>query len=223
MSMTRARDKSPEHYGWTKIELKPNAGSVLLPLSWGLLPLVLTVIIWFTDTGSDLLVFLGAGSVVLMLMGGIAAVSNRQGIFNSLKVGLGFFFTCLSLFAWLMVASNNFQVELGILSSYLAFAVIFRSLDFIFKDANLIYEIDWEANSKLPVESMIGWDVRYRKFSQNTMAMKRLDRDSFIQIYGVRKKNGLALRLDVFGIPMGERFDFRRLSLNLSDFAIEDE
>ena len=118
---------------------------------------------------------------------------------------------------------NNFQVELGILSSYLAFAVIFRSLDFIFKDANLIYEIDWEANSKLPVESMIGWDVRYRKFSQNTMAMKRLDRDSFIQIYGVRKKNGLALRLDVFGIPMGERFDFRRLSLNLSDFAIEDE
>ena len=28
-------DKIPEAFGWQKIELKPNAGSVLLPLSWG--------------------------------------------------------------------------------------------------------------------------------------------------------------------------------------------
>ena len=46
--MTRARDKSPDYFGWEKIELKPNPGSVLLPLSWGLLPLVLTVIVYFT-------------------------------------------------------------------------------------------------------------------------------------------------------------------------------
>ena len=223
MVMTRARDKSPEHFGWEKIELKPNAGSVLLPLSWGLLPLVLTVIVWVTDTGSDYIVFLGGGSVVLMLIGGIAAVSNRPGIFNSLRVGLGFFFTCLSLFAWLMVANNNFQVEIGILSSYLAFAIIYRSLDFIFKDANLIYEIEWHQKRRLPVDSMTDWDVRYRKFAQNTMAVKRLNRDSFMQIYGVRRKTGLALRLDIFGIPLGERFDFRKLSLNLNDFIIEDE
>ena len=130
MPMVRARDRSPADFGWHKIELKPNPGSVLLPLSWGLLPLVLTVIVYLTETGLAYINFLGAGAVILMLIGGIAAVTERQGIFNSLRVGLGFFFTCLSLFAWLMVANNNFQVELGIVSSFLAFAMIYRSLEF---------------------------------------------------------------------------------------------
>ena len=139
--MVRARDKSPVKFGWQKIELKPNPGSVLLPLSWGVLPLVLTVIVYVTDTGMQFINFLGAGAVILMLVGGIGAVSTRQGIFNSQRVGLGFFFSCLSLFSWLMVANNNFQVELGIISSFLAFAMIYRSLDFIFKDSNLIYQV----------------------------------------------------------------------------------
>ena len=95
------------------------------------MPLVLTVIVYMTETGLDYINFLGAGAVILMLVGGIGAVSERR-IFNSLKVGLGFFFSCLSLFAWLMVANNNFQVELGIVSSFLAFAMIYRSLEFYF-------------------------------------------------------------------------------------------
>ena len=216
--MVRARDASPEHFGWEKIELKPNAGSVLLPLSWGLLPLALTLIVYFTQTGMELINFLGAGAVILMLVGGIGAVSTRQGIFNSLTVGLGFFFSCLSLFAWLMVANNNFEVEWGIASSFLAFVMIFRTLDFIFKDANLIYQTNWSAKSRLT-----GWDIRSRRFTQNTMALKRFDKDSFAQIYGVRTKQGLAIRLDVFGIRMGERFDFRLLGLDLTEFIIEDE
>ena len=221
--MVRARDNSPEHFGGEKIELKPNAGSVLLPLSWGLLPLALTLIVYFTDTGMELINFLGGGSVILMLVGGIGAVSTRQGIFNSLKVGLGFFFSCLALFSWLMVANNNFVVEWGIASSFLAFVMIFRTLDFIFKDANLIYQTNWSAKSRLPTESMTGWDIRSRRFTQNTMALKRFDKDSFAQIYGVRTKQGLAIRLDVFGIRMGERFDFRLLGLDLTEFIIEDE
>ena len=80
--MTRARDKSPVKFGWDKIELKPNPGSVLLPLSWGILPLVLTVIVYLTDTGMQFINFFGAGAVILMLVGGIGAVSSRQGIFN---------------------------------------------------------------------------------------------------------------------------------------------
>ena len=221
--MVRARDKSPEAFGWQKIELKPNAGSVLLPLSWGLMPLVLTVIVYMTETGLDYINFLGAGAVILMLVGGIGAVSDRQGIFNSLKVGLGFFFSCLSLFAWLMVANNNFQVELGIVSSFLAFAMIFRSLEFIFNDANLIFQTTWDSKSKLPTESMPGWDIRSRRFAQNTMAIKRFDKDSFAHIYGVRTKQGLAIRLDIFGIPLNERFDYRKLNLDFSLFVIEDE
>ena len=221
--MVRARDASPEHFGWEEIELKPNAGSVLLPLSWGLLPLALTLIVYFTQTGVELINFLGAGAVILMLVGGIGAVSTRQGIFNSLTVGLGFFFSCLSLFAWLMVANNNFEVEWGIASSFLAFVMIFRTLDFIFKDANLIYQTNWSVKSRLPTESMTGWDIRSRRFTQNTMALKRFDKDSFAQIYGVRTKQGLAIRLDVFGIRMGERFDFRLLGLDLTEFIIEDE
>lgn len=221
--MVRARDNSPENFGWEKIELKPNAGSVLLPLSWGLLPLALTLIVYFTKTGMELINFLGAGSVLLMLVGGIGAVSTRQGIFNSLKVGLGFFFSCLSLFSWLMVANNNFAVEWGIASSFLAFVMIFRTLDFIFKDANLIYQTNWSAKSRLPTDSMDGWDIRSRRFAQNTMALKRFDKDSFAHIYGTRTLQGLAIRLDVFGVRMGERFDFRILGLDLTEFIVEDE
>jgi len=220
--MVRARDASPEYFGWERTELKPNAGSVLLPLSWGLLPLVLTLIVYFTKTGLELINFIGAGSVILMLVGGIGAVSTRQGIFNSLKVGLGFFFSCLSLFAWLMVANNNFEVEWGIASSFLAFVMIFRTLDFIFKDANLIYQTNWSTKSRLPIDSMTGWDIRSRRFTQNTMALKRFDKDSFAHIYGTRTKQGLAIRLDVFGVQMGERFDFRLLGLDLAEFIIEE-
>ena len=221
--MVRAREKSPVKFGWQKIELKPNPGSVLLPLSWGVLPLVLTVIVYLTDTGMQFINFLGAGAVIFMLVGGIGAVSTRQGIFNSQRVGLGFCFSCLSIFSWLMVANNNFQVELGIISSFLAFAMIYRSLDFIFKDSNLIYQVNWDAKSRLPTENMQGWDIRSRKFVQNTMALKRFDKDSFAQIYGTRTKSGLAIRLDIFGIPMDERFDFRKLGLDLTMFVIEDE
>ena len=221
--MVRARDNSPENFGWEKIDLKPNAGSVLLPLSWGLLPLALTLIVYFTKTGMELINFLGAGSVLLMLVGGIGAVSTRQGIFNSLKVGLGFFFSCLSLFSWLMVANNNFAVEWGIASSFLAFIMIFRTLDFIFKDANLIYQTNWSAKSRLPTDSMAGWDIRSRRFAQNTMALKRFDKDSFAHIYGTRTLQGLAIRLDVFGVRIGERFDFRLLGLDLTEFIVEDE
>lgn len=221
--MTRARDKSPEHYGWRKIELKPNPSTVLLPLSWGLMPLVLTVIVWFTDTGMDYISWLGSGSVILMLVGGMGAVSSRQGIFNSQKVGLGFFFSCLSLFAWMMVASDNFIVELGIISTFLAFIMISKSLDFIFKDSNLIYELDWGKKDSIPTSSMNGWDVRSKRFTQNTMALKRFDKDCFAHIYGTRTKNGLAIRLDIFGIPMGTKFDYRRLGLNFGDFIREDE
>ena len=223
VDVVRARDNSPENFGWEKIELKPNAGSVLLPLSWGLLPLALTLIVYFTKTGMGLINFLGAGSVLLMLVGGIGAVSTRQGIFNSLKVGLGFFFSCLSLFSWLMVANNNFAVEWGIASSFLAFVMIFRTLDFIFKDANLIYQTNWSAKSRLPTDSMTGWDIRSRRFTQNTMALKRFDKDSFAHIYGTRTLQGLAIRLDVFGVRMGERFDFRLLGLDLTEFIVEDE
>ena len=147
--MVRARDKSPEAFGWQKIELKPNAGSVLLPLSWGLMPLVLTVIVYMTETGLDYINFLGAGAVILMLVGGIGAVSDRQGIFNSLKVGLGFFFSCLSLFAWLMVANNNFQVELGYCLFILGLCNDFPFTWFIFNDANLIFQTTWDSKSKI--------------------------------------------------------------------------
>ena len=122
-----------------------------------------------------------------------------------------------------MVANNNFQVELGIVSSFLAFAMIFRSLEFIFNDANLIFQIHWDSMSKLPTDSMNGWDIRSRRFAQNTMAIKRFDKDSFVTFMGLEQKQGLAIRLDIFGIPLNERFDYRKLNLDLSLFVIEDE
>ena len=32
-----------------------------------------------------------------------------------------------------------------------------------------------------------------------------------------------AIRLDIFGIPLGEKFDYRKLGLNLDEFNYEDE
>ena len=113
--------------------------------------------------------------------------------------------------------------ELGIVSSFLAFAMIYRSLEFIFNDANLIFQTPWDTKSKLPADSMRDWDIKSRRFAQNTMAINRFDKDSFAHIYGVRTKQGLAIRLDIFGIPMNERFDYRKLNLDLTLFVAEDE
>ena len=100
---------------------------------------------------------------------------------------------------------------------------MYRSMDFIFKDSGLIYQMSWDAKRYLPTDSMRDWDIRSARFAQNTMALKRFDSDSFAQIYGFRTKNGLVLRLDIFGISQESRFDFRTLELNLADFSIEEE
>ena len=55
------------------------------------------------------------------------------------------------------------------------------------------------------------------------MALKRFDGDRFAQIYGSRTPEGLVLRLDIFGIHEGNRFDYRTLGLDLQDFIEEDE
>ena len=67
------------------------------------------------------------------------------------------------------------------------------------------------------------WDIRSSKYAQNTMALKRFDKDSFAHIYGTRTKQGLVIRLDIFGIQLGEKFDYRKLGLNLDEFNYEDE
>ena len=87
-----------------------------------------------------------------------------------------------------MVANDNLATEFGIVSSYLAFIMIYRSLDFIFKDSNLIFEIDWDAKNRIPIKTMKTWDIRSSKYAQNTMALKRFDKDSFAHIYGTRTK-----------------------------------
>ena len=84
-------------------------------------------------------------------------------------------------------------------------------------------QISWDAKKQMPTSSMEGWDIRSTRFTQNTMALKRFDGDRFAQIYGSRTTEGLVLRLDIFGIHEGNRFDFRTLGIDLSDFTNEDE
>tara|TARA_Y100000768_G_scaffold70126_1_gene49380 strand:+ start:813 stop:1478 length:666 start_codon:yes stop_codon:yes gene_type:complete len=221
--MVRARDKSPEHFGWQRIELKPNPKTVLYPLSWGILPIAFSVIMAFTGKGEQWIEWLGGFGIILFLVGGVSAVGPRQGSFNSMRVALGFFFCILALFSWVLVATGNLIYIYGIFSSLLALMTMYRSLDFIFKDAGLIYQINWHGKRLLPVDSMTDWDIRSARFSQNTMALKRFDSDTFAQIYGFRTKNGLVLRLDIFGIEQESRFDFRTLGVNFDDFSIEEE
>jgi len=221
--MVRARDKSPEAFGWTRVELKPNPKAVLYPLSWGILPIVFALIMMVTKTGEEWIAWAGGIGIILFLVGGVSAVGPRQGAFNSIRIASGFFFCILALFSWVLVATNNLLEVYAILSSILALIMIYRSLDFIFKDIGLIYQIEWSAKWPLPTGSMVDWDIRSTRFSQNTMALKRFDGDRFAQIYGSRTTEGLVLRLDIFGIHEGNRFDYRTLGIDLQDFLTEDE
>lgn len=221
--MVRARDTSPESFGWNIVDLKPNPKAVLYPLSWGILPIVFALIMMITRTGEEWIAWSGAIGIILFLIGGVSAVGPRQGAFNSIRIASGFFFCILALFAWVLVATNNLIEVYAILSSMLALIMIYRSLDFIFKDVGLIYQISWDAKKQMPTSSMEGWDIRSTRFTQNTMALKRFDGDRFAQIYGSRTTEGLVLRLDIFGIHEGNRFDFRTLGIDLSDFTNEDE
>ena len=221
--MVRARDKSPEAFGWTRVELKPNPKAVLYPLSWGILPIVFALIMLVTQTGYEWIPWVGGIGIILFLVGGVSAVGPRQGAFNSIRIASGFFFCILALFSWVLVATNNLLEVHAILSSILALIMIYRSLDFIFKDIGLIYQIEWSAKWPLPTGSMVDWDIRSTRFSQNTMALKRFDGDRFAQIYGSRTTEGLVLRLDIFGIHEGNRFDYRTLGIDLQDFLTEDE
>ncbi|MBT5735971.1 MAG: hypothetical protein HOI28_03920 [Euryarchaeota archaeon] len=221
--MVRARDKSPEMYGWKLVDLKPNPKAVLYPLSWGILPIAFAVIMMITRTGEEWIAWAGGIGVILFLVGGVSAVGPRQGAFNSVRVASGFFFCIIAIFAWVLVATNNLLEIYAVLSSIMALFMIYRSLDFIFKDIGLVYQVDWEPKQIMPTDSMVEWDIRSTRFTQNTMALKRFDGDRFAHIYGSRTTEGLVLRLDIFGIHDGNRFDYRTLGLDLLDFISEDE
>lgn len=223
VEMVRAKDRTPEFYGWNRVDLKPDPKAVLYPLSWGLLPLVFAAIMLVTDTGVELIPWSGGIGIVLLLIGGISAVGPRQGAFNCMKIALGFFFCILALFSWVMIANGNLSAVYGLMSSALALIMIYRSLDFIFKDIGLVYQMSWDAKKPMPTSSMVDWDIRSTRFTQNTMALKRFDSDRFAHIYGARTVGGLVLRLDIFGIHDGNRFDYRTLDLDLEDFSSEDE
>ena len=129
--MVRARDKSPETFGWNKVELKPNPKAVLYPLSWGILPIVFALIMMVTRTGEEWIAWSGGIGIILFLVGGVSAVGPRQGAFNSIRIASGFFFCILAIFSWVLVATNNLLEVYGILSSLLALIMIYRSLDFV--------------------------------------------------------------------------------------------
>ena len=221
--MVRARDKSPEMYGWEVVELRPNPKAVLYPLSWGILPIIFALIMMVTRTGEEWIAWAGGIGIILFLVGGVSAVGPRQGAFNSIRIASGFFFCIIAIFSWVLVETNNLLEIYGLLSSIMAFIMIYRSLDFIFKDIGLVYQVRWNPKKILPVDSMVDWDIRSTRFTQNTMALKRFDGDRFAHIYGSRTSDGLVLRLDIFGIHEGNRFDYRNLDLDLADFIDEDE
>ena len=152
------------------------------------------------------------------LVGGVAAI-GRSRKFQLNEGCIRLLFLRSRTFSWILVATNNLMYIYGILSSLLALTMMYRSVDFIFKDSGLVYQLRWNAKRFLPTGSMRDWDVRSARFAQNTMALKRFDSDSFAQIYGFRTKNGLVLRLDIFGIHQENRFDFRTLELNFDDFS----
>ena len=193
-------------FGWRAVPVENKASKALFPMAWGFLPLAFCWIMWFTGASSEFIPWFGALSMMLMLTGGIAGVSSRVGTLNASKVGIGLASVCFGVMVWGFVSQNNDRVLFGLIYSSVSIYLLFKALDFIFKDAGYVFEMRWNPKQKLPHELLSDWDVKTTRFSQTCMAIKRFEANQFVQIYGSIHDGLPYLRFDVFGCQTREQF-----------------
>ena len=99
----------------------------------------------------------------------------------------------------------------GLLLSCASVYLLFKALDFIFKDAGYVFEREWDAKQRLPHQALHDWDVKSTRFSQNCMALKRFDGNTFVQIYGLVRGEKSYLRFDLLGCQ--SRLEFKAFNL----------
>jgi hypothetical protein len=208
-------------FGWRTVQIENRASKALFPMAWGFLPLAFSWLMWFTSTSSEFIPWLGAASMLLMLIGGLAGVSSRVGTLNASKVGVALVSICFGVMVWALVAQGTVSVLFGLLYSSISIYLLVKALDFIFKDSGYVFEIDWDVKEKLPIDALSDWDVKSTRFSQTCMAIKRFDGNQFVQIYGVVKGNSVFLRFDLFGCQTREQFKNLNFGVDWPEFRME--
>jgi len=209
-------------FGWRTVPIENRASKALFPMAWGFLPLGFAWMMWFTSTSEQLIPWLGAASMLLMLMGGLAGVSSRVGTLNASKVGVALASTCIGVMVWALVTQGTVSVLFALLYSSASIYLLVKALDFIFKDAGYVFEMDWDVKERLPMTALSDWDVKTTRFTQTCMAIKRFDGNQFVQIYGAVKGESTFLRFDLFGCQTREQFKKMNFGVNWPEFQMNN-
>ncbi len=200
-------------FGWTHVKPELHPRRVIYPLAWGFLPLGFCFMMWMFGSYEDLIPWFGAASMMLMLVGGLAGVSSRYGTLNASRVGVSLVSLCFGIMVWALVGEGTVSPLFGLLYSCASVYLLFKALDFIFKDAGYVFEREWDAKQRLPHQALHDWDVKSTRFSQNCMALKRFDGNTFVQIYGLVRGEKSYLRFDLLGCQ--SRLEFKAFNFGV--------
>lgn len=211
--------RSLRSHGWQRITLESRAHISLFPMAWGMLPLGFAWLMWLSESYSDLIPWFGAASLFFMLVGGLAGVSSRVGALNASTVGIGLGTICFGVLVWGLVAQQTVSVGFGLAYTSAAIYLLYKSLDFIFKDAGYIFEMPWDPKIRLPLTALDDWDIKTSRFSQTPMAMKRYGGNQFVQIYGRVKDEESWLRIDLLGCQ--DTSTFRSINFGIDLQALQ--
>jgi hypothetical protein len=206
-------------HGWRRTKLESRAAVALFPMAWGLLPLAFGWLMWFTSVNEDLIPFFGIAGMLLILLGGLAGLSSRMGALGASRVGIGLFCVCFSIVGWALVAQESMPTIAALLMSSFSVVALVKGLDVVFKDAGYVFERTWGAKVRLPVDSLLGWEIKTTRFSQQTMASKRFNSNQFVTIYGRLVENQPTLCFDVLGCKDKTEFQSLNFGIDLDGFT----
>ena len=105
-----------------------------------------------------------------------------------------------------------------LLSSFSVVALV-KGLDVVFKDGGYVFERAWDAKVRLPVDSLLGWEIKTTRFSQQAMAIKRFNSNQFVTIYGRLVEGKPTLCFDVLGCIDKTVFESLNFGFDLDGFT----
>ena len=205
--------------GWTRVTLESRASLALFPIAWGLLPLGFAWLMWFVGSYTDLIAYLGIAGSLLILLGGVAGLSSRMGALGATRVGIGLFCVCFSIVAWALESQGSMPTFGALLFSSLSVVALVKGLDVVFNDGGYVFERPWDAKVRLPVDSLLGWEVKTTRFNQQSMASKRFGSNQFVTLYGRIVDGNPMMCFDVLGCKDKAEFQSLDYGIDLDGFS----
>jgi hypothetical protein len=204
--------------GWTRVKIESRAPVALFPMAWGLLPIGFAWLMWFTSTSLDLVPYLGVAGMLLVLLGGVAGLSSRMGVLGATRVGVGLFCVTFSIIAWALVGQGSMPIIAALVFSCVSVVALVKGLDVVFKDGGYVFERPWGAKVRLPIDSLLGWEIKTTRFSQQPMASKRFGSNQFATVYGRMVGGVPTLCFDVLGCEDKASFQSLDFGIDLDGF-----